>query len=266
MNARSYVLNRRASSPVCTASRSTVPPATIPLWFFDETTGLWQQDGIATLEGTGLNRFYTGPVTRNSYWNADRAFETVFVSGCLRDSNNQAVANQIVSTNGTDYSGPAVAVTAADGTFRVDVRGDRFLAPPRPSLHPRAPADARRRPAFVEPRLGISLHLIGDAPRARSPGPAPVREPVLAGSRSAPCCARARGCCGLDGVTTAGPSHATARLLESSGGCAFALPRVCARNPPWRVPCVRAHEERRVPRGTAHATSVALAGGTRASF
>ena len=118
------MLNRRASSPVCTASRSTVPPATIPLWFFDETTWLWQQDGIATLEGTGLNRFYTGPVTRNSYWNADRAFETVFVSGCLRDSNNQAVANQIVSTNGTDYSGRATAITAADGTFRVAVRRD----------------------------------------------------------------------------------------------------------------------------------------------
>ncbi len=101
---------------------SADPPDTIPLWFFDETTGLWQQEGAATLDGTGLNRFYTGTVTRISYWNADRAFETVFVSGCLRDSNNQAVANQLVSTNGTNYSGRATAITAADGTFRVAVR------------------------------------------------------------------------------------------------------------------------------------------------
>ena len=46
------------------------------------------------------------------------------VSGCLRDSNSQAVANQLVTTNGTDYSGRAVGITAADGTFRVAVRRD----------------------------------------------------------------------------------------------------------------------------------------------
>jgi hypothetical protein len=103
---------------------STNPPATIPLFYFDDNTGLWQQEGSATLQGTGLNQFYTGTVRRISYWNADRAFETVFVSGCLRDSNNQAVANQLVSTNGTDYSGRAVGITAADGTFRVAVRRD----------------------------------------------------------------------------------------------------------------------------------------------
>jgi hypothetical protein len=103
---------------------STNPPATIPLFYFDDNTGLWQQEGSATLQGTGLNQFYTGTVRRISYWNADRAFETVFVSGCLRDSNNQAVVNQLVSTNGTDYSGRAVGITAADGTFRVAVRRD----------------------------------------------------------------------------------------------------------------------------------------------
>jgi hypothetical protein len=98
------------------------PPATIPLFYFDENTGLWQQEGTATLLGAGGNRYYEGTVTHFSFWNADRPLETVFISGCLRDSNNQAVANRIVSTNGTNYSGRAIAFTAADGTFRVAMR------------------------------------------------------------------------------------------------------------------------------------------------
>jgi len=100
------------------------PPATIPLFFFDETTGLWREEGTATLLGTGSNRYYEGPVTRISYWNADRAFDSVLVSGCVRDANDQPVGNLLVESNGTDYSGRALALTAADGTFRVAMRRD----------------------------------------------------------------------------------------------------------------------------------------------
>ena len=101
---------------------SPAPPATIPLFFFDEGTGLWKEEGTATLQGTAPNRYYEGTVTHFSYWNADQVFDTVFISGCVRDANDQPVGNLWVETNGINYSGRAFAVTAADGTFRVGMR------------------------------------------------------------------------------------------------------------------------------------------------
>jgi hypothetical protein len=101
---------------------SPAPPATIPLFFFDEDTGLWREEGTATLRGTATNRYYEGTVTRFSYWNADQVFDTVFISGCVRDTNDQPVGNLLVETIGINYSGRALVVTASDGTFRVGMR------------------------------------------------------------------------------------------------------------------------------------------------
>ena len=42
-------------------------PATIPLWSFNEGTGLWQQEGTATKQGNN----YVGTVTHFSFWNCD---------------------------------------------------------------------------------------------------------------------------------------------------------------------------------------------------
>ena len=42
-------------------------PATIPLWYFDETIGLWKQEGTATKTGTN----YVGDVSHFSFWNYD---------------------------------------------------------------------------------------------------------------------------------------------------------------------------------------------------
>jgi hypothetical protein len=98
------------------------PPATIPLFFFDETTGLWQEEGTATLQGMASNRYYEGTVSHFSYWNADQGWTPIFVSGCVRDSNNQPVANLMVQAIGRNYSGSDIDFTAGDGTFRVAVR------------------------------------------------------------------------------------------------------------------------------------------------
>ncbi len=42
-------------------------PATIPLWSFDETNGLWKQEGEATKTGNT----YVGEVSHFSFWNCD---------------------------------------------------------------------------------------------------------------------------------------------------------------------------------------------------
>lgn len=104
------------------ATQSPNPPATMPLWYFDETEGVWREEGTATLQGTGSNRFYEGTVARVVYWNADLVFDSIVVNGCVKDDNGQPVANAWVQTEGIDYTGVAYDSTAADGTFSVAMR------------------------------------------------------------------------------------------------------------------------------------------------
>lgn len=106
--------------PLGTLSAS--PPRAIPLFYFNETTGFWVEEGSATLAGAAPNQYYEGTVTHFSFWNADRVMDTVFVTGCVRDAANQPVANVVVRSDGVDYSGSASTVTAVDGGFRVAVR------------------------------------------------------------------------------------------------------------------------------------------------
>lgn len=101
---------------------SSSPPPNIPLFYFDETTGLWMEEGSATLAGLAPEQYYEGTVTHFGYWNADRAIDTVFVSGCVRDAEDQAMAGLIVKSNGVDYSSAASTLTDQAGNFRVTVR------------------------------------------------------------------------------------------------------------------------------------------------
>ena len=46
---------------------SASAPTSIPLWYFDETTGLWKEEGSAVKTGNS----YVGEVSHFSYWNCD---------------------------------------------------------------------------------------------------------------------------------------------------------------------------------------------------
>ena len=59
-------------------------PETIPLWFFDEEKGVWQEEGAATRDG---NR-YIGTVTHFTDWNCDDPTEGATIIGRLVDCNN----------------------------------------------------------------------------------------------------------------------------------------------------------------------------------
>ena len=54
-------------------------PAVIPLWHFDETVGIWVEEGEATLE----NGRYVGQVGHFSFWNCDVPFPLVHVEGSV---------------------------------------------------------------------------------------------------------------------------------------------------------------------------------------
>lgn len=108
--------------PVSTRTSSTNVPSTIPLFYFDDLTGRWIQEGQATLVTNGSDRYYEGSVTRFSYWNADLVTETILVTGCVKNSSGQLVANALVESDGIDYSGSSSTYTATDGSFQSPIR------------------------------------------------------------------------------------------------------------------------------------------------
>lgn len=103
-------------------TRSAQPPSTVPLFFFDERSGRWVQEGSATLQGSGADRYYEGTVSHFSVWNADQLIETVYLQGCVADASGQRVARAWVSSDGIDYSGSSGAYSDANGNFRLALR------------------------------------------------------------------------------------------------------------------------------------------------
>jgi hypothetical protein len=111
-----------ASIRIPLASRSATTPATIPLFYFDNSSARWVQEGTATLAGTAPNQYYEGSVTHFSTWNADRVLDTVRVTGCVADSAGVRQVGAVVYSDGVDYSGTSRAVTDAAGNFIISLR------------------------------------------------------------------------------------------------------------------------------------------------
>jgi hypothetical protein len=89
--------------PLPTAVAGTAP-ASIPLWYFDETKGLWKQEGNALKSGNN----YVGEVSHFSYWNCDMPIEKSIQFSCtIVDGNGNPMPNVSVwieYANG-DYTG-----------------------------------------------------------------------------------------------------------------------------------------------------------------
>jgi hypothetical protein len=60
-------------------------PATIPLWYFNEETGLWVEEGAATRQGNT----YVGKVKHFSWWNLDYPNDVIDIKGKVTDCNGQ---------------------------------------------------------------------------------------------------------------------------------------------------------------------------------
>ena len=79
-----------------------VAPATIALWSFNETTGLWKQEGTATKNGS----YYNAEVGHFSWWNADFPY-----------TNAAAFSTTLVDQNGKPLKYVQVYVTDATGNY-----------------------------------------------------------------------------------------------------------------------------------------------------
>lgn len=76
-------------------------PATMPLWHFNETTGIWEESGVAVKNGD----FYEGEVKHFSWVNLDDPKQFVVLKGKVKDTNGNALAGiRIVVEQVTVYS------------------------------------------------------------------------------------------------------------------------------------------------------------------
>ncbi|MDP2362516.1 MAG: carboxypeptidase-like regulatory domain-containing protein [Ignavibacteria bacterium] len=88
-------------------SMEATAPATIPLWHYDNVTGLWKEEGTATKQGDK----YVGMVGHFSDWNCDVPEGTATVRGLVVDCNALPVPGISVKI------GQAGAITGSDGKF-----------------------------------------------------------------------------------------------------------------------------------------------------
>ena len=75
------------SMPIPSEFQATAPQD-MPLWYFDETKGLWIEEGISKRSGSE----YVGEVGHFSFWNCDIQAELTDFSGQLNDSEDNPIA------------------------------------------------------------------------------------------------------------------------------------------------------------------------------
>lgn len=97
--------------PVPAALLSSAP-STIPLWHFNETSGIWEEEGEATLQ----NGVYVGTVGHFSFWNVDVPFEAVTLTGSVTNQ-GKGVPNILVQITNDDNGTVGTAFTNEDGIF-----------------------------------------------------------------------------------------------------------------------------------------------------
>jgi hypothetical protein len=97
-------------------SVSAAGAATVPLWFYDETSKIWTRDGQATRQTDGS---YKGTVTHFTLWNADFKGVTATLKGCFHDATDKAVTRAgTVGLRGNGWSHLFNGVSS-DGNFTV---------------------------------------------------------------------------------------------------------------------------------------------------
>jgi protocatechuate 3,4-dioxygenase beta subunit len=69
-------------------------PQTIPLWYFDESSGIWREEGEAKL----VNGNYEGEVAHFSFWNHDYKDPLVEIDFKVQDTNGNPVSGALVRT------------------------------------------------------------------------------------------------------------------------------------------------------------------------
>ncbi len=93
-------------------------PQTIPMFYYDTTSGKWIEEGFATKVGN----FYEGSVKHFTSWNWDRFYDVTYIKGRVVDADGNPIPNAKVEAVGQNYTGVSYRYTASDGAFTLGVR------------------------------------------------------------------------------------------------------------------------------------------------
>jgi hypothetical protein len=119
------------SFPISSAANASAP-SNIPLWYFDETIGLWKEQGNAVKSGST----YVGEVSHFSWWNCDLPNATVPLIFNVVDGTGQPVSGvyvNIVPTTSnswshaggyTDSTGHVSVLVTANASYTLSIYGD----------------------------------------------------------------------------------------------------------------------------------------------
>ncbi len=101
--------------PIAASQQSTAPVST-PLWYFDETLGMWKEEGSATKQGSS----YVGRVQHFSFWNYDMYCPYGTLTGVIV-CNDVPIPGVVVNLGALVEGGQPYVVTDAAGRFKVRV-------------------------------------------------------------------------------------------------------------------------------------------------
>jgi len=95
---------------------------TVPLYYFDNNSGLWIEEGQVELVSGPQGNYYSGMVSHFTTWNADRIYETIFINGCIEDKDQNRLEGVQINSEGRDYIGSSSAVTDENGDFSIPAK------------------------------------------------------------------------------------------------------------------------------------------------
>lgn len=107
------------------ASMVSSAPQTIPLWYFDESAGIWREEGTATKQGDK----YVGTVTHFTDWNNDYAGYITRVEGRIVDCQGNPIPGLVVKVGQTatltDEAGNYVRTVPTGVDFDITVEASQ---------------------------------------------------------------------------------------------------------------------------------------------
>jgi hypothetical protein len=121
-NALNLAAGQPATIRVPVSTRAATLPTPVPLMFFNASTGLWVQEGTATLQGVAPSQYYEGTVTHFTNWAAAQQYTASRATVCVHDAVGAPVANARVTSEGIDYSGIGIGTTDAQGSAAVPMK------------------------------------------------------------------------------------------------------------------------------------------------
>ncbi|WP_345204285.1 carboxypeptidase-like regulatory domain-containing protein [Chryseobacterium ginsengisoli] len=89
------------------AAQTSTSPNTIPLWSYNEDTGMWNEEGSATKVGNT----YVGTVSHFSWWNCDAQFEQATMKVTVKNAAGQVLPNIKINLKRSSQTYETTAMT-----------------------------------------------------------------------------------------------------------------------------------------------------------